>query len=160
MCSIYHKQFGLECAIARCFAFVGPYLPLDTHFAIGNFIRDAMRGGPVRVGGDGTPYRSYLYAADLAIWLWTILLRGVPCRPYNTGAERDLTIAELAHVVAATLAIPGNVKIAKTPVPGAQPERYVPSTERARKELSLLEWISLEDAIQSTAGRLATDEHR
>jgi nucleoside-diphosphate-sugar epimerase len=160
LCSIYHKQFGLECAIARCFAFVGPYLPLDTHFAIGNFIRDAMRGGPVRVGGDGTPYRSYLYAADLAIWLWTILLRGVPCRPYNMGAERDLTIAELAHVVAATLAIPGNVKIAKTPVPGAQPERYVPSTERARKELSLLEWISLEDAIQSTAGRLATDEHR
>jgi dTDP-glucose 4,6-dehydratase len=150
LCAIYHKQFGLECAIARCFAFVGPYLPLNIHYAIGNFIRDAMAGGPVRIGGDGTPYRSYLYAADLAIWLWTILLRGVPCRPYNVGAERDLTIAELGRVVAATLGIPGNVKIAKTPVPGAPPERYVPSTARARDELSLREWICLEEAIRST----------
>jgi dTDP-glucose 4,6-dehydratase len=151
--AVYHKQFGLECAIARCFAFVGPYLPLDTHFAIGNFIRDAQRGGPIRVGGDGTPYRSYLYAADLAIWLWTILLRGVPCRAYNVGAEQDVTIAELAHVVAATLGLPGNVTIAKAPVPGASPERYVPSTERARQELGLREWISLEEAIRSTDSR-------
>jgi nucleoside-diphosphate-sugar epimerase len=153
LCAIYHKQFGLECVIARCFAFAGPYLPLDIHYAIGNFIRDALRGGPVRVGGDGTPYRSYLYAADLAVWLWTILLRGVPCRPYNVGGERDLTIAELAHVVAATLGVPGNVKIAKTPLPGAPPERYVPSTKRAREELSLRETVELEEAIRSTDSR-------
>jgi nucleoside-diphosphate-sugar epimerase len=151
MCSIYHKQFGLECVIARCFAFVGPYLPLDIHYAIGNFIRDALRGGPVKIGGDGTPYRSYLYAADLAVWLWTILLRGVPCRPYNVGAERDLTIAELGSVVSATLDIAGNVKIARAPVAGAQPERYVPSTARAREELGLRESTDLEEAIRRTA---------
>ncbi len=151
LCAIYHRQFGLPCVIARCFAFVGPYLPLDIHYAIGNFIRDALRGGPVRIGGDGTPYRSYLYAADLAVWLWTILLRGTPCRPYNTGAERDLTIAELGHLVAATLGIPGNVTIARAPEPGALPERYVPSTARARQELSLRETIGLEEAIHRTA---------
>jgi nucleoside-diphosphate-sugar epimerase len=151
MCASFARTHGLETVIARCFAFVGPYLPLDSHFAVGNFIRDAMRGGPIAIAGDGSAVRSYLYAADLAIWLWTILLRGVPGRPYNVGSERALTVAELASAVSRALGGTAAVTVARGPVPGALPHRYVPSVSRATSELGLTEGVPLELAIRKTA---------
>ena len=149
LCALYGERYGVECTIARCFAFVGPHLPIAAHFAIGNFIRDGLGGRPIRVSGDGTPYRSYLYAADLAAWLLTILVRGVPNRPYNVGSDEGLTIAELATRVGAHFGV--GVEIARRPPPGRPAERYVPCIRRAREELSLAPWTGLDEAIARTA---------
>jgi dTDP-glucose 4,6-dehydratase len=149
--SLAAAQTGLEVKIARCFAFVGPLLPLAGNFAIGNFIRDAVGNDRIQVSGDGTPRRSYLYAADLAIWLWTILFKGASGRPYNVGSEADLSIGDLAGLVATVLKSDSGVHIAEKPLAGVPPKRYVPSTARAAQELHLRTLVDLSDAIGRTA---------
>jgi nucleoside-diphosphate-sugar epimerase len=151
MCSLHQKEAGIECAIARCWAFCGPHLPLDAHFAIGNFIGNVLRGEPISIQGDGTPRRSYLYGADLAIWLWTMLFRAPSLTPINVGSGEDLSILQLAQTVAKTLDADAVVRVAGTPVPGTAPSRYVPSVSRAKQLLGLEQTVSLEESIRRTA---------
>lgn len=146
---------GLTVTIARCFTFIGPHLPLNAQFAIGNFIRDAVAGGPIIVTSDGTPCRSYLYAADLAEWLLTILLRGTRGRAYNVGSERSISIADLAACVASiahpTTAIRSRyAPVAAAPSLPPKVHRYVPSCKRAHEELGLVETMPLDQAISRT----------
>ena len=136
LCATYSRKCSVETVIARCFAFFGPYLPLDKHYAIGNFLRDGMQHKPIQINGDGSSRRSYLYAADLTVWLWTLLFRGRISRSYNVGSEDDMSIADLAYAVAEMFGgLP--VEIAKVLEYGKTVQRYVPSTARARGELHL-----------------------
>ncbi len=147
LCALYSDS-SFETKIARCFAFVGPYLPLDIHFAIGNFIRDGLKGGPIIVKGNGTPYRSYLYAADLAIWLWTILFKGQNQHPYNVGSNESLSISEVAQRVAEQFSTKTTVEIRDASNPQKVLELYVPDIQRAKNELDLQVWVGLNDGIR------------
>ncbi len=136
--------------VARCFAFVGPYMPLDAHFAIGNFISDALQGRQIHVNSDGSAIRSYLHASDLAVWLWTILFKGQSGCAYNVGSEDALNVAAIARQVAAIAPQEIGVQIASSPTPSAPVHAYVPSTARAREELKLSAEVPLREAIRRT----------
>lgn len=142
---------GLEIVTARCFAFVGPYLPLDAHFAIGNFLRDAMAARPIVIQGDGTPLRSYLHASDMAGWLWALLAEGGTRQAYNVGGEEAVSIAQLAQRVVAALGSSSEIRVLKQAAGGLAPDRYVPDARRIRSELQLPEPIALDEALRRTA---------
>jgi len=150
MCVEAGNQYGFSVLLPRCFTFVGPYMNLDIHFAIGNFIRDCLEGRPIIIKGDGTTVRSYLYAADLAEWLWTILLRGAHAQVYNVGSAEGINIQDLAHRVRACAGTSNAIEILGTSVGGTGQERYVPSIERASSELNLRPRYSLDEAITRT----------
>lgn len=147
---------GCSCVIARGFAFLGPYLPLTDKFAAGSFLRDALAGGPIRIHGDGSQLRSYLYGADLAVWLVAQLARGQPGRAYNIGSDHAVTLRDLATRIAAALPRPCAVVTSRAPVVGA--ERYVPDIGLAQSELGLGVAIGLDAAVaRYVAAGIAAD---
>ncbi len=149
--AILQRETGIECLSARCFAFCGPGLPIDAHFAIGNFIRDALEGKPITVNGDGTQRRSYLYGADLAIWLLGLMVRGKAGLSYNVGSDEALTIGELAYLVRDLLAPGKSVTLMQAPgLSKTSGTSYVPDISRAR-EVGLQPWSSLPDSLRITA---------
>jgi dTDP-glucose 4,6-dehydratase len=150
LCSIAASGGGPAATIARCFAFAGPRVPLDAHFAAGNFVADVLEGRPVRVQGDGRAKRSYLHPADLTVWLWAVLSRGQAGRAYNVGSERPVSILELAQATAAAGG-PGHGVVVEGGSPDAGAgDFFVPSTSRIRSELGVEEGISLEDGLRRT----------
>jgi dTDP-glucose 4,6-dehydratase len=139
---------GVPIRIARCFAFVGAHMPFDKHFAIGNFIADAVDGRPIRVRSDGRPQRSYLYMTDLVRALLEILTQGDIGVAYNVGSEEAVTIEELAHCVDRVV---GGRGVQLDGVPSSPADRYIPDTSRLRETLGFTPEVSLETAIGRTA---------
>ena len=139
---------------ARAFAFLGPHLPLDAHFAAGNFLRDALRGGPVEVRGDGTALRSYLHPVDLVIWLLRILVRGSRGHAFNVGSDEVVSTADLARLISAAVEPKAEVIIQSAQSQGPQ-NIYLPQITCARAELQLDVTIPLRNAIARTVKHLS-----
>lgn len=149
-------QHTLRASVARCFAFVGPWLPRDRHFAIGNFIGNAVLGEPIVVKARHEVIRSYLFADDLVDWLVRIGLAGNQnCPVYNVGSDEAISIRALATLVGRISGVPVLLPESNAGN-GRQPtDRYVPDVALARRELGLTVTVPLELAIESTLSYLA-----
>ena len=127
--------------VARCFAFVGPYLPVNSGFAVGNFIRDALnRQGRSSCKGDGAPRRTFHVRGGHGVGgCGRSRLPVIRARPYNVGSDEIVTIAELARQVASLRRAKGPlVRILGDCRAGwRRGTSYVPTSTRARSELGL-----------------------
>lgn len=142
------KSGKFDSTSARAFAFAGPHLSLDGTFAVGNFVRDAMKGEPIRIDGDGTPLRSYLYPTDLVHALLLILLNGRHGEAYNVGSEAEISIRDLAVRVMKIAGVRGEPNIRQAPKPNTTPARYVPSVEKLKSELGFKITVDLDQALK------------
>ncbi len=156
LCALYQNQYGIETVIARCFSFVGQDLPIDVHFAIGNFIYDALNSQEIAVKGDGTPIRSYMDQRDLARWLCVLLEEGVSGQAYNVGSDQPITISELAHLIRNLLAPNKPVRICSVDGIQNHRNRYVPTIEKINLHLGLKLSYPLIESILMAASHHST----
>lgn len=150
-CTYYAKQYNIEIKIARCFAFVGPHLQLDIHYAIGNFIKNALEKKEIIINGDGSPERTFMYSADLMIWLWTIFANGKNLEAYNVGSNEVVSIKELALLVSNSFEDKVDIIIKnESEKKTSSSNKYIPCIKKAKDELGLDIYIDLKTSIEKT----------
>lgn len=138
---------GFNVSIARCFAFVGKYLPRNQHFAIGNFIQNGLEGKPIVVKADKLVFRSYMHSDDLVEWLMTILSNSnISCPIFNVGSDEEVQIDNLASQIGNRFGV--DVVTCNEKKCGV--DRYIPSTTKARMLLNLKCKWPLAEAIEKT----------
>ena len=148
-CEEYRKSYGLDIKIARCFTFMGPFLPVRIHYAIGNFIFSGVENRKIVLKSSGGAFRSYMYSADLVAWLIKILITGKDGSIYNVGSEKLISIKDLATTVGKVIGPDVTIEVPQNSQEDV-PSYYIPDTSKIRSELMVSEWTSLEDGIRKS----------
>ena len=150
LCFAYANQHRIRVTNARPFAFIGPYQHLDRPWAINNFIRDGLHGGPIRILGDGETVRSYMYPADMAVWLLAILATGHAGVSYNVGSPDRVTLQAAAELVAGQLAARPKITVSAASAHHTGHSHFVPDVTRAGKSLGLQLHFDLATTVRRT----------
>lgn len=148
LAAAYGRDYGIESVTARGFSFIGQGLP--RHLAITQFINDALNGSQVSITGDGEPVRSYLYGADLAVWLLALLVRGRPMTVYNVGSDIGYRHIDAAREVQRLLAPEKRVDVMKINPPPFL-HRSLPDISRIRADIGVDVWTPFAEGILSMA---------
>ena len=150
LCAVYRNQHRLPVVNVRPFAFIGPYQLLDRPWAINNFIRDSLLGGPIRILGDGETVRSYMYPSDMAWWLLRILAQGTVGTSYNVGSPHGVTLQELAEKIAGHLPVRPEILSRLSSDKSLRRSKFVPDVNWAINTLGLNVNVNLDSAIKRT----------
>lgn len=146
----YSKKNHFKSKIARCFAFVGPFMKMNGNFAIGNFIKNAADGKNIELKGDGSAIRTYLYAGELSIWLLEILINSKEDCIYNVGGSEEISIYNLAKRVANLINPKLSVIIKNDNSYNIRSNKYIPNINLIKNELNLIPKINLDQSIIQT----------
>ena len=149
ICKQFLHESTSQIMIARMFTFVGPHLPLNANFAIGNFFQDCLLNRAITINSDGKSIRSYQFSTDMVNWLVTILINGKNANIYNVGSSEQISIVDLANRICKILENKHGVKILGDQSPDPVSSFYVPNIKKAERELGLTNSFSLDESLSA-----------
>ncbi len=153
----YHRFHQVDSRIVRIFNTYGSRMRLTDGRAIPTFIRQALRGEPLTIYGDGSQTRSFTYVSDLIEGIWRLMHAPVN-DPVNIGNPREMTLLELAkHVLRAT---GSKSEIVFRPLPTDDPKVRQPDIGRAKRLLGWAPSVELEEGLARTVEWCRTVEQR
>jgi len=99
---LYHRLYGLPTTVLRISNPYGPS-PLNHQTAyniVNHFVRQAMRGGPLQVFGDGGQLRDYVYISDLVeAMMMAGSHSGAIGQTFNVGGGQPVAFLEMAQTI-------------------------------------------------------------
>jgi GDP-L-fucose synthase len=147
----YREQYGLDAIFLLPTNLYGPRdnFDLETSHVIPALIRKMVESDDeVVLWGDGSPTREFLYVHDCVDGLVLAAERYDRPEPVNLGAAREISIRDLAELIADVVGYEGRV-VWDTEKPNGQPRRSVDAT-RARELFGFEARTSLREGIERT----------
>ncbi len=142
----YHRQFGLNCRIARIFNTYGPRMREDDGRVVPTFIVKALKNEPLPIFGDGSQTRSFCYISDLVEGI-ACLLDSDYYEPVNLGNPAEFKVIELAQIIKELTGT--SSEFIYRPLPQDDPKRRCPDITRAKKVLGWSPRVELREGLKN-----------
>lgn len=144
---IRHKK--LDARIARIFNTYGPRMNVNEGRAVVNFIKQALKGEPITIYGDGKQTRSFCYIDDQINGLITALGKGKFGEVFNIGNDREITILEFAKLIKKLAKSNSTIDFSQE-LPEDDPTQRKPDITKAKRELGWEPKVKLEKGLATT----------
>lgn len=146
---LFIKYQNKNIVIVRGFSFIGPYQQFERGFAITDFIKTSLRNKDIYINDGDKVFRSYLYIADLIVWLLYILVKGKTGEVFNVGSDKEINLTKLSKKI-----VKRNNSKSKVFVNNTSKNKkinfYVPDVNKAKKKFKLKVWNNLNHSIDKT----------
>ena len=149
MCQSYREQYGFNAiSVMPCNLYgINDSFDLETCHVLPALIRKLHEGGEVTLWGDGSPRREFLHADDLAEACYVCMDKYDESSHFNVGVGEDITIKELAEMIAKVVGFTGEI-MWNSDVPNGT-LRKVLNVDKI-KELGWEPKITLEEGLKKT----------
>lgn len=152
MCICYLSEYGVPVTISRLAQTFGAGVSVDDTRVFAQFARSAMNGENIVLHTTGKSYGNYVYTADAATAIFTLLKRGESGECYTIANESSsMQIKDMAELVASHVAN-GKIEVV-TDIPNGKQLGYAPDVKLKldSSKLQSLGWkpqIDLEESYK------------